>query len=299
LSNIDAINHLKRLILTNCFIVTGSGLGPVHGSLVYRLQLVDLSLVGPFENPRIEVETEISEREIISFVDSIIERQESSLKIVQWPRKFNTFPRQSVPFSRLKQRFDEFIARDRPNCIGFVDLAREHSCRYDCLKTYYFCGWSHWPAHLDPVDPCSDCDMFRCPNCVETRRCVDCELLSYCADCRESFKCQGCEGYLCQVCVMKCENDACGAVRCFMCMEAVCSSCKKAACPNCTDYHKNKFYYCVRCYDKYCLECCRYGNCDHCGKIRCREFLGEVRQSSIHIALMIPYSMMDKHIHIM
>eukprot|EP00985_Skeletonema_marinoi_P008716 scaffold3973_cov73-Skeletonema_marinoi.AAC.1 len=85
LCSIDAVNNLKKLRLTNCINITGVGLDPLRGSTI--IQQIDLSLVGDHESPMLDPEPLISSVEVVSILDSIIQRgEECSLKHLVFPK---------------------------------------------------------------------------------------------------------------------------------------------------------------------------------------------------------------------
>ena len=109
---IDAGNKVKRLRLTNCFNVTGSGLEPLSGSEV--IEQIDMSLVGDHEEPIpletwhpplneevgwsplcyfdwsssacVPIDLRLSCELVLPILDSIISREKCSLKHLHFPK---------------------------------------------------------------------------------------------------------------------------------------------------------------------------------------------------------------------
>ena len=78
------IAKLKKLKLTHCSQIIGSALEPLRGSLV--LEQLDLSQVGqydyPFSNGQLSCEI------VLPILESIIAKEDSSLKYIQFPEKW-------------------------------------------------------------------------------------------------------------------------------------------------------------------------------------------------------------------
>ena len=71
--------------LANCINITGAGLEPLSGSSV--IEIIDLSLAGNHESPRLSPEPPISCDEVLPILDSIIERgEECALKFLVPPK---------------------------------------------------------------------------------------------------------------------------------------------------------------------------------------------------------------------
>ncbi|KAL7447822.1 hypothetical protein ACHAWC_000131, partial [Mediolabrus comicus] len=84
---IDAVNKLKRLRLTNCTKITGSGLEPLRGSTI--IEQIDLSLAADGENPRFDIDPPISCETVLPILDSIITADTPcAIKHLQFPYKW-------------------------------------------------------------------------------------------------------------------------------------------------------------------------------------------------------------------
>lgn len=106
------MNNIKRLKLTNCYSIKGSGFDfePLHGSTV--LELLDLSLVKIHESPRLEEEVKICAGAMIPILDSIIERGDDPvLKLIQFPARWK-----GESFESFNERYDLFIEGPEPRC---------------------------------------------------------------------------------------------------------------------------------------------------------------------------------------
>ena len=102
IKDIDAVNNIKKLRLTNCINITGVGLDPLWGSTI--IEQIDLSLVGDHEEPTlteiwhppikmdywcsredvvVPFDPPISCELVLPILDSIIERKGNLLKHLQ------------------------------------------------------------------------------------------------------------------------------------------------------------------------------------------------------------------------
>ena len=101
LISVDAVNNLKKLVLTNCIKVTGIGLEPLRGSNV--LQHLDLKIT---DSPNEVVA--ICIKGIASIVDNILSRDENvGLIILKFPICWEHD--KTEIFLGLKERYGQFF----------------------------------------------------------------------------------------------------------------------------------------------------------------------------------------------
>ena len=81
---IDAVNKIKTLKLTNCLRIIGTCLEPLRGSTM--IEQIDLSLVGKNESPDLDPPPPISCDFVVLILDSIIQREDCSLRHLQFPK---------------------------------------------------------------------------------------------------------------------------------------------------------------------------------------------------------------------
>ena len=198
----NAVHNLKSLKLTHCFGITGVGLEPLRGSLV--LERIDLSLVGQHENPVIEPEPSITAENVVPILDSIIAREGSSLRHVQWPKKLRV--EKSDILSLFLERYDQYLHGLRIVCSG-------SGCGEICQGTDDD-PWVHksecdcWAGHNDGRRDeygmqsltCYQCTKHFCGGChnYEVDFCMCCEK-NFCESCSFVSYCQGGKLAMCEL----------------------------------------------------------------------------------------------------
>eukprot|EP00985_Skeletonema_marinoi_P000098 scaffold25_cov69-Skeletonema_marinoi.AAC.12 len=185
LACINAVQKLKRLYLTHCENITGRALEPLRGSTV--LERLDLSLVGNHQHSWRECQ--LLETDVIPILDSILDRENHSLKHLQfpyiWRKELDSFDRnllgcereiQTGYFARFLQKYNETDYQQsircqncNTNCRELLSICREderkyfgtqHFTCYDCLSHYcYNCSDEDAQFYLNF---CDLCDKFRC-----------------------------------------------------------------------------------------------------------------------------------------
>ncbi|KAL7459447.1 hypothetical protein ACHAWC_011121 [Mediolabrus comicus] len=111
LFSVDAVNRLKRLMLTGCTNVTGAGLEPLRGSLV--IEQIDL---GSMETSTRSLNC------VLPILDSIIVQERCVLKHLAFPRVWRSRGERPYCVVQLQQfilRYNEIWARrqDELNCF--------------------------------------------------------------------------------------------------------------------------------------------------------------------------------------
>ncbi|KAL7547060.1 hypothetical protein ACHAWF_010381 [Thalassiosira exigua] len=273
LTCIDAKKNVKRLKLAGCFNITGVGLEALRGSVV--IEQIDLSLAKRHEFPLFGFKPRISWDEVVPILDSIVSKDENSLRHLQFPKKWED------PTSDVFVEFVETYCRmldERPfecaNCDGrgvcdatvenwgaiFESIAmithghpgskglQDFTC-YSCLKNY--CLQEHYDG---------ESYTCYCENC-HRRFCERCTPLVTC-QCGAELFCPGCTNFTCK---------ECNAGYCFTC-HPVCDRCEKNVCWHECD--NASFYACSGkdCEKKNCSSCVNTNNvskCNMCRKASC------------------------------
>ena len=278
LLSINAVNSLKVLKLTNCLGITGSGLEPLRGSAV--LEVLDLSLVGTFESPILEVKAKISTKFVLPILDSILKRGlgygiGNSLKWIQFPHHWST--RES--FNSFKQRYNNFLLEDC-HCPVCRKDAMSYLCCYQCLRVNLRCGDNIRCRYRSNISFCQRCTKHRCNECSHIYCCQGCNR-DVCSGCLKN--CDQCKHVFCIDCsrrsVKICSNLNCGRQFCTSsnCRKGRhCENCNKALCRSCDfvdDYRDDfTFYYCTYCKLDKCHDCGGFD--DKTWKCRgCNEFM--------------------------
>jgi hypothetical protein len=252
LVTIDAVNTVKVLKLTNCYGMTGAGLEPLRGSTV--LKLLDLSLVSRHENPRLEVETMISEAAVIPILDSIIERgEESTLRYVQFAQKWESQENSEFIWARFRQ----LIINRNGLCSHCQNQATEFECCYQCLQLHLYCSFvcrirssNQSPENI--IDWCNHCEKYLCKTCIpEWQRC-NCDQL-ICGGCAQ--QCPRCNDWCCPRCI---------DIQCEICNQQVCWDCDWGPTIRCEICNQIACGHCI----SETSECCNRDLCNRCSSLR-------------------------------
>jgi hypothetical protein len=213
---IDAVNRLKKLKLTGCVNIKGTGLKPLRGSTV--LEQIDLSFVKRTERagavnrskplPRLSVQC------VEAVLTSIIDAKGSSLKHVVFPQKFLDPPNMSL--DPLLSKYADFLSSKGGVCSNCNEAVWGKKARRDDLR------WIN-QEKMDPLYgtqnyTCYDCNNHYCKDTWCMGRCDRCEKET-CLDCNSGkcFLCRACTDVLCQQCGDFSECDACGVTICHQC----------------------------------------------------------------------------------
>ncbi|KAL7551203.1 hypothetical protein ACHAWF_014398 [Thalassiosira exigua] len=238
LACIDARNELRKLAMYCGETFSGRGLNALRGSLV----LEHIRLLG------VDMKLEVSKDIVLSFLDSIVEAEGNSLKLIQLPAKIAY---NADTFEFLQHRYSPLLTSRRKVCAAcrgpFINQNEEmftRDCfgivRYDfahgaestchgCLKEFC-CG----EKGVCRTFRCRGCKRQLCPGCAEM-----CEACENCSDCRGSpakwKMCEaGCERRCCIECAKTCRE--CHLSSCIYCTKfETCSNCGKTHCTECFD----------------------------------------------------------------
>eukprot|EP00984_Skeletonema_dohrnii_P019761 scaffold9511_cov182-Skeletonema_dohrnii-CCMP3373.AAC.18 len=259
LACINSVQNLKKLYLTYCEFITGRGLEPLRGSAV--LERLDLSLAGERRDGRYgENECHLLETDVIPILDSILDRENHSLKHLQFPYGWKRWCLTGY-FGRFLQKYNETEYQQSIRCQNCNTNCREHlsicweeetkyfgtqanTC-YDCLSHYcYNCKDEDGQFYLKFCDLCY---TFRCKYCMTMKHCHSCHQSAFIQDLDTdylernivSFICNGCEDDY-----RKCNE--CGHVFCDKCLDQMqsCGTCHRSGCGSCMN-----------------MLCCEHENC--------------------------------------
>lgn len=274
---IDAVNKVKRFLLTGCIGIAGRGMEPLRGSVV--LEQIDLSLVKKHENPiKPGRPPLISEAVVLSILDSIVDADGNSLKHIQLPRKWLFFgdemrivDNESL-LHRFLMKFNRLLTSRPFNCSKLrSSLGTIHNCSLDSAWreqlvdldegeeyglqpfTCYHCLLNFcqdWEPVGVYVEPCTLCAKYFCSSCNPTPDCENC-LKMICNGCMTFVECE-CDSKYCAECNATCTycNQSC----CRQC--SVVCACDKTKCPACQHKELGGVQSCDRCFGGvYCDDC--------------------------------------------
>ena len=271
LLSIDAVNTLKVLKIIGCDNISGVGLVPLRGSSV--LQQIDLSTTdeasgmatnADFFSPNFPWCFALSQDAVVPILDSIISKEDKSLKHVKFPL-FWTNNRRFL----LKEFMERYHAAQNSR------TCRCTKCKEGFQAHDHF-PWMNHNSHKSCNDwglqnfTCYDCLSHSCYDCAAPF-CKMCEKM-FCGDCATTLYCNGCDMFACNKCdeFSKCDN--CGEEFCSNCDEVnLCECCNQARCFNCASYytcegdcgsnncdecaHADNVQWCESCETAYCNEC--------------------------------------------
>ena len=292
---IDAVNTVKKLRLTNCIGITGSGLEPLRNSRT--VQIIDLSLVGDHESPVLDPEPPLSCDATLPILRSIL--QNFCLKFIQFPKVWRQ--RSAGDYWRHDD-FCEFLYRYSDWCrsvyycckkcgiefdeLGWVDTTPGEKCGVltktcsGCLNNY--CDQCYDESGNLMLDFCSSCERYYCLECSKMSLCDGCDKI-YCDDCAGFGGCSGSEEcyekQFCKSCQLRCE--VCNRTSCADCREVKISLCCYALMTECTTCERISCTECPAslqcdiCDITFCIDCNRKEGangvilCDDCGEDLC------------------------------
>eukprot|EP00984_Skeletonema_dohrnii_P028329 scaffold18280_cov76-Skeletonema_dohrnii-CCMP3373.AAC.1 len=214
LLHIDAVNHVKKLIVTNCISITGIGLGPLRGSTI--IEQIDLSLVAKHESPILDPAPPISREHVLPILDSIINMEGCKLKLLQLPKVWRECQAREGKFYEFLSRFDSLLTnrdaaltclrcngnlpQDELMCTKFGGFGIQEDICYECTK-HYCDSWGS--SDCDFVSSCGQCERKYCGECVAIDRYCsgnDCNE-KVCGDCVAHKSCTKCNKVMCAVCL--------------------------------------------------------------------------------------------------
>eukprot|EP00984_Skeletonema_dohrnii_P036275 scaffold37061_cov183-Skeletonema_dohrnii-CCMP3373.AAC.2 len=277
LLHIDAAHKVKRLRLTNCINISGSGLAPLRYST--SIEQIDLSLVGAHQLSQLNPTPPLSCDLVLPILESIISHERNSLINLLFPHDW----RRKEP---VDTRFKEFL--ERYDSMLEIRLTNTACCGND-LITYELISFDDEDYGVQ-YHTCSLCAKNYCYDCTDEygnkllHFCSTCER-NYCSSCASKNACSACYAFLCEDCIphTACAERYCMNVICNECLLSnKCGECKKRWCITCSD--------CLQCEDclveRCCAECsekegvngvhecydnyCRSTLCDKCRMKQCQ-----------------------------
>jgi hypothetical protein len=262
LQHIDAVNNVKRLMLTNCTKITGVGLEPLRGSTI--IELVDLSLAADGENPRFDIDPPISCETVLPILDSIITADTPcAIKHLQFPYKWRRDRSAESAFHAFIVRYNQMWENRNTVACPCCDADLPES-GLDWIRTQD----SEWYGTQNYL--CYQCANHYCYDCEEDGN----RNFAYCDQCQRDY---------CKNCVKVDHCERCGENFCEHCSSyKECDKCNDKMCPGCV--HSDGFE-CIYCGVLYCNDCnqvsdgftislcndCNEYGCDDCRLRRCQE----------------------------
>eukprot|EP00984_Skeletonema_dohrnii_P010728 scaffold4209_cov121-Skeletonema_dohrnii-CCMP3373.AAC.1 len=279
LLHIDAGNKVKRLRLTNCINISGSGLAPLLGCT--SIEQIDLSLVEAHQLPQLDPAPQLSCGQVFPILESIINQERNSLKHLQFPHVWRDKKHYSYSYSYLDFRFLQFLER----YDGMLENSLTACCgtRLDLADGLIFFGDEDFGVQ---DHTCSECIKNYCYKCTDeygnklVHFCHTCER-NYCTTCTAMVECSSCAEYVCVDCapLNDCANPSCTNINCKGC-RSECEVCNKKWCHNCEDcpFCENCYEVgcCFECSDKegvngvYWCDICESYSCDKCRVKQCQ-----------------------------
>jgi len=149
---INAVSSIKTLRLTGCVSINGQGLAPLRGSVV--LKEIDLSLVKKKKSPIITPAPNISEKDVLPILDSIIDTEGNALEILTLPKEWRD--RQLLIMNQFIERFNNKLEARRHTCSRCTVLCHETG-----MGISHQLGWKYGVQHFS----CNECRLNFCHDC--------------------------------------------------------------------------------------------------------------------------------------
>lgn len=259
---IDAINNLKSLQLTGCIKITGRGLEPLRGSTV--IESIDLGLANCGEEPtyhcRWGKEPEISEKDVLPILDSIVAAEDNVLKFTMLPKMWRDA--KTAELTEFLGRYNQLLVSRGSECSKcnaeltsterLAMVANDHDSKdfgiqsyccnmcmknycYDCEKEYEEEGrWNKIMVTKQLLTNCENCEKDYCGDCVPMDYCGKCKKHK-CSSCAPVKGCDGCGEDVCKDCD---EGRWCYHTT----ADYRCGPCNQAQCDECTLCHEESDY---------------------------------------------------------
>lgn len=258
LRTIDAVNNTKRIKLTGCINIDGSGMSPLRGSVVLRQ--LDLGLVGQYESPtELVPDPLISEESAVPILTRIINTEGNSLTHLTLPKKWRNT--RSTQLTNFLEAYNAVLASREIKCTNCNILVSEVSLNnghihhnnniwyglqndvcYTCLKSYCNNCYTDDEDERNWLVYCNHCEKDFCADCSSMGG-VTCDICAedFCIGCEDTMKtCQRCKSVVCGGCAA----EKCSCVNRFLCVECAPEShkcewgqCNERFCADCQDDH--------------------------------------------------------------
>lgn len=256
---INANAKLKRLKLSGCVNITGSGLTPLRRSTT--IEQLDLSLVGEHQHPVLDPKPRLALECVVPILETLICNDDASISHLQYPQswleagqkaekppdlsaddpmfKFLTL----CTYMNIRQNnirccecTDVVTWYGRRGCFAGKKFAVQDRTCYNCLAS--FCEDCEDPEAddylQDIVQHCGLCDRVYCRECASMEK-SDCCNTEYCKECMPLEDCVGCESRLCRRCIPQLPAcSRCSVSFCKLCAGIYfCGKCNVGLCDDC------------------------------------------------------------------
>ena len=196
LSCIAAVHTIKSVKLTHCYGFTGCGLEPLRGSI--SIEVLDLSLRG--KPP--ETEALISDEVVFPILNSIIDKDGTRLRFIQFPKHWRDNSGRSPLLVRFIEKYNRIMSSHSFTCpvkkYGRVGEDQEYQCIGRCGRSCQptqETPWINesWENFGKPNFQCGRCQALICNGCHEDEFFGDDYVGDSCHKCGNMF-CSECAG---------------------------------------------------------------------------------------------------------
>ncbi len=249
LLHIDAVHKVKRLLLTNCVNITGTGLSSLRYST--SIEQIDMSLVKAHQKPKLYTWNGwLSCDQVLPILHSIINHERNALRHVHFPHSW----RHSNPANpQFVEFLEEYIQMMVNRNSTFCKKCNTNINMNECISTFQ--GGHYFGIQQETCSVCTNNYCYDCKaddNHFEgVRLCYTCERF-YCSKCSPMVECEFCDDMYCVGCAgfIECGGPTCRRNFCDYCIAVFkCRHCDKCWCPDCDDSS------CYDCGQRCCAEC--------------------------------------------
>ena len=270
----DAVNKMKKIRLTHCININGTGLWPLQGSKV--VERIDLNIVTWCKSPKLWEELRNRTRRrfniwkgasVVRTLDSIISQEGNSLKHLQLHWSWRECWRPDH-VNQLITRYNNMLqSRGVASCSKCTINLPTRAVRIDNMSVPI----AQYLVEINAVqhNTCSTCLRNYCDECMTTEN-NEMKILEYCHDCKE-IQCQDCHKKdYCERCGRKFCVGTCGGLKdCVGCPGKVCGWCRfESTCVRCNTIDcgtcRDDVRECNVCRRNFCRDCLPATQCDHC-----------------------------------
>ena len=285
----NSVKHLKRLFLPDCMEITGRALEPLRGSSI--LEQLDVSLLRNHWNAGIcrdgwrretkpgEFDTNLLQTEVIPILNSIIGRENNSLRHLHFPQSWRQRADNGY-FMRFWEEYNQSEQQRNIQCFACNAICREslslfredetssfsnkyagkysgiqHFTCYDCLS-YYCYNCKDDDGHF-LLSFCVVCEKWRCRECMDMKPCNSCRGDAFVQSLQPGYAERNNMSYICT----DCEENVCKGDGSSSGMEyrRKCEQCNNVYCCNC----QPEMEYCKICNRFGCESCMHVLECEH------------------------------------
>mmetsp|Transcript_12766 Transcript_12766/g.20922 ORF Transcript_12766/g.20922 Transcript_12766/m.20922 type:complete len:466 (+) Transcript_12766:149-1546(+) len=266
----DVVNKIKKIRLTHCIQINGTGLWPLRGALV--VEQIDLSIVTKHKSPKLWKELQNRRKRrynpwqnhaVVRTLEGIIAQEGNALKHLQLHWSWREYWEPPQPLDFLIIRYNNMLeSRGNVSCSKCTVNLPARAVRIDNSNNFLT------RIRAAQHHTCSTCLRNYCDACITENN--EMKILEYCYDCEE-FQCQDCrKKENCERCDRKFCVETCGALKeCFGCPDKVCSRCSfESTCVRCNTVEcgqcRDPVRECSICLRHWCRDCLPTTLCDHC-----------------------------------